>query len=207
MEAHTPRSGVHSFKQFVVEVAMIVLGVLIALGVEQVRERLHERRIANEARENFRREIELERHGLEFYFDHVQAPQKSMKKFLEARESGKAGVHPSYQTPNWQFLPTGAWDTAAATQAFSFMHPAEVQRYTLVHTGQLMFNKFEEQMHPVLADLHSLHDRTNLTSEEQRAEERDVRLVLTYLTSIDQSGHELMRYFDEVANAAEKQER
>ena len=199
METHVPRGGVHSIKQFVVEVAMIVLGVLIALGVEQARQNFHERKIAQEARENFRREIDLERTALKFYFDHMQAPRDSLQKFLETEKAVKpAGSKPaSYQEPIWQYLPTGAWDAAAATQAFSYMDPAEVQRYALVHTGQVMFNNFAGQMQPILADLDSFRDRTGLTVEEQRQRNHDIRLVLEYLNSIDQTGHELMLYFDE----------
>jgi hypothetical protein len=199
METHVPRGGVHSIKQFVVEVAMIVLGVLIALGVEQARQSFHERKIAQEARENFRREIDLERNALKFYFDHMQAPRDSLQKFLETEKAVKpAGSKPaSYKEPIWQYLPTGGWDAAAAMQAFAYMDPAEVQRYTLVHTGQMMFNRFADQMQPILADLNSFQGRSDLTVEEQRRRNHDIRLVLGYLESIDQAGHELMLYFDE----------
>lgn len=197
MENHVPREGVHSFKQFILEVAMIVLGVLIALAVEQVRERFHERKIAHEARENFRREIELERKALNFYFDHVQAPRDSLQKFLAAEGSGKRAPRAPYEVPQWQYLPSGAWEAAAATQAFSYMEPAEVQAYSLVHTGQVMFNRFAEQLQPVLADLEGFNDRNSLTVEDQKQRDHDIRLALAYLNSIDQIGHQLLRYFDD----------
>lgn len=198
METHVPREGIHSFRQFIVEVAMIVLGVLIALAVEQVRERHHERKVAQEAREGFRSEMELERKALNFYFDRVKSPRESLEKFLAAEKAEKKGgaTMATYEAPIWQFLPSGAWDAAVGTQAFSYMEPAEVQNYSLVHTGQLMFNRFAEQMQPVLADLDTFRGRTDLTTEEQRQRDHDIRTVLEYLNSIDQAGHALLHYFD-----------
>ena len=50
MEIHRPKAA-HSWREFLVEIGTIVLGILIALGLEQSIEALHERQLAHEAQE------------------------------------------------------------------------------------------------------------------------------------------------------------
>lgn len=52
MDIHTPDAPVHSFRDFVVHLVMISLGVLIALGAEGLVEHVHNRHVVAEARAN-----------------------------------------------------------------------------------------------------------------------------------------------------------
>jgi hypothetical protein len=56
MHIHPPKP-LHGWREFFGEVGIIVLGVLIALGFEQLVESVHERTIAAEAREAIRAEV------------------------------------------------------------------------------------------------------------------------------------------------------
>jgi len=56
MEFHKPKP-VHSWREFLKEYAIIVLGVLTALGLEQIVEAIHDRSRIAQARENIRSEI------------------------------------------------------------------------------------------------------------------------------------------------------
>lgn len=56
MDIHKPKAA-HSWREFAIEIATIVTGILIALGLEQAVEQLHERRAALEAHESVRAEI------------------------------------------------------------------------------------------------------------------------------------------------------
>ena len=57
MHVHLPKVP-HSWREFFKEYAIIVLGVLTALGLEQAVESVHERRLANEAEEAIRQEMQ-----------------------------------------------------------------------------------------------------------------------------------------------------
>lgn len=57
MHFHLPKP-LHGWREFAGEVGIIVIGVLIALGAEQVVEKLHERQVASETRAALREEIE-----------------------------------------------------------------------------------------------------------------------------------------------------
>ena len=57
MHFHLPKP-LHGWREFAGEVGIIVIGVLIALGAEQVVEKFHERQVASETRAALREEIE-----------------------------------------------------------------------------------------------------------------------------------------------------
>jgi hypothetical protein len=59
MEIHKPKAA-HSWREFAVEIGTIVIGVLIALAAEQIVEALHNRHVAEEARDNVRGEAGLD---------------------------------------------------------------------------------------------------------------------------------------------------
>lgn len=56
MEIHKPHAA-KSWKEFFIEIGTIVIGILIALGLEQTIEALHDRSRVAQARENIRSEI------------------------------------------------------------------------------------------------------------------------------------------------------
>src|SRR5689334_14307015 len=65
MHFHLPKP-LHGWREFAGEVGIIVIGVLIALGAEQVVERLHHRWQVNQALEKLRAESIENRHVIEF---------------------------------------------------------------------------------------------------------------------------------------------
>ena len=64
MEIHSPKHRINTLPDFLKEVGIIVLGVLIALAaeqaVEQAVEQVHEHTISSEARETIRAEASLD---------------------------------------------------------------------------------------------------------------------------------------------------
>lgn len=56
MEIHRPKAA-HSWREFLIEIGTIVFGILIALGLEQSIEALHERQLAHEAQDAIDAEI------------------------------------------------------------------------------------------------------------------------------------------------------
>jgi predicted AlkP superfamily pyrophosphatase or phosphodiesterase len=98
----------------------------------------------------------------------------------------------------WQFLETGGWDAAAATQAFSYMDYSEVRRYSQIYTAQKTFNDFEEKAHGEIIVLSPMLDPKSATMDEKRLRDNDIQLLLGYSCSIDQIGHELLTQFDKV---------
>ena len=57
MEVHAPHGGVHSFKDALVHVGLITIGVLIALSFESISTWREHRALVREARENLASEL------------------------------------------------------------------------------------------------------------------------------------------------------
>jgi len=58
MEIHPPEHGIHNWREFFVHMGTIVLGVLIAIGLEQSVEAIHRRHELNHLRRELRADIE-----------------------------------------------------------------------------------------------------------------------------------------------------
>jgi hypothetical protein len=58
MEIHAPHHPLKTFREFLVHIVIVTIGILIALWFDGIRERSHERQLVREARENFRLDID-----------------------------------------------------------------------------------------------------------------------------------------------------
>ena len=57
MDIHAPDKPILNFKEFAVHIAVVTVGILIALSLEGVREIIHERHLVAETRVNFHAEV------------------------------------------------------------------------------------------------------------------------------------------------------
>ena len=68
MHFHLPKP-LHGWRELAGEVGIIVVGVLIALGFEQVAESIHDRRLADETRASIKQELQTGLASLSFRRD------------------------------------------------------------------------------------------------------------------------------------------
>ena len=128
MDVHLPKP-MHGWREFVGEVGIIVLGVLIALGAEQVVETLH-----------WRREVSAERTSLNHEARDMlgaiqtrQAQQACVDRrlaeisdiFRRHQRGGPFHVAAPVGRPSWASATRGTWQIALAGQALSHMSHAE----------------------------------------------------------------------------------
>jgi hypothetical protein len=65
LDVHPPHHPTHTWKDFFIHIATIVVGLLIAIGLEQAVERIHQHYELRETREALSRERETNRHRME----------------------------------------------------------------------------------------------------------------------------------------------
>jgi hypothetical protein len=65
LDVHAPHETVHTWKDFLIHIATIVVGLFIAVGLEQTVERIHRHYELRETREALDRERESNRHHME----------------------------------------------------------------------------------------------------------------------------------------------
>jgi hypothetical protein len=58
LDVHAPHATLHTWKDFSIHLATIVIGLLIAVGLEQLVEHIHDRYKVHETRESLRQERE-----------------------------------------------------------------------------------------------------------------------------------------------------
>ena len=96
LDIHPAHHAANSWKEFFVHIATIVLGLLIAVGLEQTIEYVHHRHLASEARVNIQRELIDNASTLQKNEDRLLADQQTLEKDLELLDSS---------TPDAQTLP------------------------------------------------------------------------------------------------------
>jgi hypothetical protein len=64
LDVHPPHAPTHSWKDFFIHIATIVIGLLIAVGLEQTVEYFHHRHQLAEAREALDRELEVNKNRI-----------------------------------------------------------------------------------------------------------------------------------------------
>jgi hypothetical protein len=145
MDVHAPHEPVHTWKDFAIHLAIVTIGLFIALMMEAGVEYWHHRHVVAEARANIRQELE----------DNHKAAQENVKDLdrnIRAMESNIRTIHLLEQKPTGQNLSLvnsmqystmgdAAWSTARDTGALAYMPYAEVQRYADIYTEQSDVNQ------------------------------------------------------------------
>jgi hypothetical protein len=143
MEIHGPEGPTNSFKDFAIHIVIVTIGILIALGLEGIRETIYVHRVVRDARENFRVELEGNRSNLDkelrndsttlAQIDQIVADLPSLRKDPAQFTQRVAELKPS-----GYFFSSSRWESALSTGALGHMSVDEVNRYAevnfLVHT-------------------------------------------------------------------------
>ena len=134
MEVHPPHAPVQSWREALIHIGLMTIGLFIALSMEGLIEYAHHKELVRQARENIRRELE----------DNHKAAQENLKHLKDNEAKLQAGLstlrflrqHPDAQnqtisfTMNYSDLSDAAWRTARDTAALGYMPYDEVQRYS-----------------------------------------------------------------------------
>ncbi len=156
MDVHAPHQPVHSWKDFLLHLVIITVGLLIAVGIEGCVELHREHKLVKEARETMREEIRHNSDELKKTVSKLDQQTAAIKKNIEAltriQENPKDKAAQDAQI-NADFNIVGlrdtAWKTAQTTGALSFMPYAEAQRYSDVYGTQ---KDFLDQQDKILED-------------------------------------------------------
>lgn len=159
MHFHVPKP-LHGWRQFVGEVGIIVLGVLIALGAEQLVESARERQLAARARENVRAEAALD---IGFVRERL-AVQTCIQHRLDEltqllSETGNGAMR---RQPTWISRPpvspffTRRWEAATASGRNSYFSLKEQELYGGLYELFARFREYESREQQVWSDLRAL---------------------------------------------------
>ncbi len=132
LDVHPPHNPTHTWRDFFIHIATIVIGLLIAVGLEQAVELLHHRHVLAETRENLHEELNEESEVIQSNLDIMHAEQKELRADADIlRGTAHDGDKLIYR---WGFsAPRSiAWTTAKSNNTTALMTPDEVEQYSYI---------------------------------------------------------------------------
>jgi hypothetical protein len=202
MEVHAPHGPVGSFKEFLIHIAIITIGILIALGLEQGIEWTHNRHIVQEARTNIVAEMQANQHELHDNLPRLKQNEELLRRTLtyvnQLKDHKKTNEPDIKLNLNFFFLQDTSWNTAQSTGALGLMRYDEVQDFAFFYGLQRKLDGLEYELErswlqmssaidPLNGDV-SKFDRTEL-DEVQRLSQialANLQAVDNIATSLDQ---------------------
>jgi hypothetical protein len=153
LDVHAPHEPLRSWKDFLLHLVIITMGLLIAVGIEGCVELHREHKLVKEARATMREEIQHNSDEMKEAVAGVEKQQATMQKNIDTltriqenpkdKEAQKASIDADFGTVG---LHDTAWKTAQTTGALSFMPYAEAQRYSDLYGTQEDFLKQQDKI-------------------------------------------------------------
>ena len=167
MHVHLPKP-LHGWREFAGEVGIIVLGVLIALGAQQVAERIHQRGEVEQTRKALDAELA---HNLGA-FDDRQALQScarrrfdELQSILNREQQGPPALRRDFEPPLSINLQFAVWD--AATGESRSLIPLEPKlQYAQLYDIFRRYDRWRDEESDDWYQLADLDFRTQLTADE-----------------------------------------
>lgn len=163
MEIHVPDHPVMTWKQFFVHMAIVVVGVLVAIALEQTVEWIHHRHQLHQLREALDGDARKAMRDA----DSVIVAQTAVADYLHASslaEREAAQMHKTFvlqppPTTRFDIPNNAAWKAAKASGLVSLLPAEEVKAFdeidTLISTSDQSFTEAIQSRH----DLHALLDQ------------------------------------------------
>lgn len=144
MDVHPPHQPIRGWKDFLLHLLTITVGLCIALALEAAVESIHHRHIVREAHENLRREIE-KNHAL--YAENARSlklNRERLKRDIDQLRDLRDGRKRGNPDPNtelswaweWNSFEDSAWRSAHDIGAILYMDTDAVGRYSDVYLQQ-----------------------------------------------------------------------
>ncbi len=144
LDVHPPHESVHTSKSFLIHIATIVIGLLIAIGLEQTVEGIHHRHLAREARKRLLDEVKANGETAKSDAYAVRAHEKHLRDALQVLERARSHAllpadHIMAACP-WNPVGVAAWKIARDTGAAAYLSAAEQATFELANWDAESFN-------------------------------------------------------------------
>ena len=136
LDVHPPHQAAHTWKDFFIHIATIVIGLLIAIGLEQTVESFHHREQRSQLLEDLRQEAEERIRAIDHNSRVHEAKEKWYRDTLQAALKAKpAGGLVTFVAPpapplsNDPKPESAVWDAARASGLVSVLHRGEIEAW------------------------------------------------------------------------------
>jgi hypothetical protein len=149
LDVHPPHEPMHGWRDFLLHLTTITIGLLIALGLEGLVEWQHHRHLVHEAEASLRQEIQSNERALAGILNNAEKQQGALKKDVVTLQQIIA--NPKFQPHDLTIsfsltsLDDVSWRTAQNTGAFAYMPYALAQEYAGLYYLQDQVDRAEQQ--------------------------------------------------------------
>jgi hypothetical protein len=150
LDVHPPHEPVHGWRDFLLHILTITIGLLIALGLEGCVEWQHHRHLVHEAETSLHAEIESNAKGLQDILNDVHKQQADLKHDVAVLDdmikSPKTHKHQSMSIAfRINKFDDVSWKTAQSTGALSYMSYDTAEKYASIYSLQEELEKAQMQ--------------------------------------------------------------
>jgi hypothetical protein len=180
----------HGWRAFAGEVGVIVIGVLIALGAQQVAEAIHDRGEANQADAAIRAEVitnitRIRQRG--FADECVDARLADIDRIVNSAAPGGAIRQPSWiGRPPRYAIETARWDAASQSGRISLLPQDRQGKFGFLYTTLRYFYEMNNAEQLTWSHLEAISGVDRLTPDGRLAIKSDVAQARFYNSSIRQ---------------------
>ena len=134
MDIHPPEGPTRSFKDFAIHILIVTIGIVIALGLEGIRERVHEHNSLVDTRRTFRLELEADRRNLVNETANVQDTSAEVDRVLSdyaqlIKDPGQLQKRVDDIKPGFYAFSGTAWGAASSSGILAYMKTDEENRF------------------------------------------------------------------------------
>jgi predicted RNA-binding Zn ribbon-like protein len=203
MEFHLPEGPIRSLKDFLTHLSIVTLGILIALGLEQLVTAHHRATLAAQAVTSFRRELTEDRDNVREVIGQIPELHAQIRQLitqLSAAQPAAGAASATIEYPGVHFDPisSASWDTAVATQALNEISYQNAQRFMKSYDLMRLFLDEERTALKTWQDMHAFgSDSAVLTADQRRALIEELHRYDTSAFALDLVGKESVESVDE----------
>jgi hypothetical protein len=144
MDIHPPHQPIHTWKDFLVHLLTITIGLFIALTLEASIESLHHRHLVRDARRNLHQEIQANHAQYAANARRLQDNRDQLNRdIVQLRQlrDGKVPEHPNLSWNwDWDSYDEAAWNTARESGAVPYMDAESISMYSSIYAQQQYIN-------------------------------------------------------------------
>jgi hypothetical protein len=144
MDVHPPAQGIHSWRDFLIHLVTITIGLFIALSLEAAVQAMHHRHLVRDARANLHQEIVANQalyaanvRRLDDNREQLKGDIEQLRQLRSGKSLDKAQLTWTWQ---WNSYSGVSWRTARDSGAVSYMDPDLISFYAWIYLQQDYIN-------------------------------------------------------------------
>ena len=193
MDLHVPEGPIRSVKDFLIHIVIVTIGILIALGLEQLVEAHQRAKLAREAVEGFHRELTSDSADVTEVLASMPGVRKKIGDWVADLSSASPREMDAFPSVHFNIMPTASWDTAIATRALSEIPYERAHRYAIAYE---FLHTFVEVQRRGLSDWQDLQvfgkDPAQMSPEQRHGLIERLRRYETDLDVIESVGKNVL---------------